>query len=101
MVPSGVWNDVKTVRSGTKPILVHLRVLHERRITLPEPIASIEDETSIPEELLVLFRGNEVSLSALTHFDFADCIFIGESGRRFIFAIRASYHGKREPIVVE
>ncbi len=98
--PTGQWLDARKARFTGEPILLHLRVGHERALLLPEPVRlSDTDHQSSGYEVDI--SGEVVRFYPLNHFDRETIHLTGlDTDTEYVLRVRASAFGIRQPLQI-
>lgn len=98
--PTGGWLDARKALFTGEPILLHLRVGHERALLMPEPVRLSDTdhqssgyEADISEDIVRLYP--------LSHFDRETIRLTGlDTGTEYVLRVRASAFGIRQPLQI-
>lgn len=98
--PTGQWLDARKALFTGEPILLHLRVGHERALLMPEPVRLSEtDHQSSGYEADI--SDAVVRFYPLNHFDRETIRLTGlNTGTEYVLRVRASAFGIRQPLQI-
>ena len=98
--PTGQWLDARKALFTGEPILLHLRVGHERALLMPEPVRlSDTDRQSSGYEADI--SDDVVRFYPLSHFDRETIRLTGlDTGTEYVLRVRASAFGIRQPLQI-
>ncbi len=98
--PTGQWLDARYALFTGEPILLHLRIGHERALLMPEPVR-LSDTDYQSSEYETDINGDVVRFYPLSHFDRKNIRLIGlDTNTEYVLRVRASAFGIRQPLQI-
>ena len=98
--PTGPWLDARKALFTGGPILLHLRIGHERALLMPEPVR-LSDTDFQSFQVGTDINGEVVRFYPLSHFDRKSIRLIGlDTNTEYVLRVRASAFGIRQPLQI-